>query len=46
MRTKLKSYASLIGRARNAFRRKGKGQAPKTPMQFLDFELFQVDIRV
>ena len=41
MGTKLKSYASFIGRARDAFRRKRR-----PPMEFLDFELFKVDIRM
>ncbi|MBP2296940.1 hypothetical protein [Azospirillum rugosum] len=47
MRTALKSYTSLLDRARNAVhdlrRRRNR---PRSKMEFLDLELFQVDIRL
>ena len=45
MRTK--SYISLFSRARNAVRQLGRRQTPqRRKMQYLDLELFQVDIRM
>ena len=45
MRTR--RYISLFGRARHTLRRLGRRNARRrTPMQFLDLELFQVDIRM
>lgn len=41
--TRLKGYASFLGRARDALRRRKRN---RTKMQHLDFELFQMDIRV
>ncbi len=47
MRTAFKSYTALLGRARSAVhdlrRRRNR---PRTKMEFLDLELFQVDIRL
>lgn len=47
MRTKRTSYISLISRARDAVRQLGRRRTRRrTPMRFLDLELFQVDIRM
>lgn len=46
MPTKLKTYASLIGRARDAVRRFSRRRARRTPMEHLDLGLFQSDIRL
>ena len=46
MPTKLKTYASLIGRARKAVRRFSRRRARRTPMEHLDLGLFQSDIRL
>ena len=47
MRTKRTSYISLLSRARDAVRHMGRRKGQRRPkMQFLDLELFQVDIRL
>lgn len=47
MRTTFKSCAALLGRARSAVHDLRHRRAQRrTKMQFLDLELFQVDIRL
>lgn len=52
MRTAFKSYTALLGRARSAVhdlrrrRSQPRSKGPRTKMEFLDLELFQVDIRL
>lgn len=54
MNARLKSYASLLGRARDAIRRRsakvrkpgGRKRNRRAGMEHLDFELFRNDLRV
>ncbi|MCW2237206.1 hypothetical protein [Azospirillum canadense] len=46
MRTAFKSYTALLGRARSAVHDLRRRNRPRTKMEFLDLELFQVDIRL